>query len=79
MHIIKKCLFNKTRTFLEMKQIRSFNHELYTITLNKIGLSCYDDKRYILEDGVTSLAYGHKKITLTQHDKELVNILVSLT
>ena len=37
-------------------------HELYTIEVSKIGLSCFDDKRYILSDGFTSYAYGHYKI-----------------
>jgi len=74
----KDCLFNKTRTMNQMTQIRSFKHEVYTITLNKIGLSSYDDKRYILDDGITSVAYGHKSVTLSEEDRELVNILVSL-
>jgi len=58
----KDCLFKKKRTINKMKQIRSENHELYTISINKIGLSPYDDKRYILDDGVTTLAYGHHSI-----------------
>ena len=47
-----------------MNQIRSDKHEVYSVKLNKIGLSPYDDKRYILNNGVRSLAYGHYKITL---------------
>ena len=30
----------------------------------KISLSCCDDKRYTLEDGIESLTYGHKDINL---------------
>ena len=30
--------------------------------LNKVSLSCLDDKRFILDDGINSLAYGHKDI-----------------
>ena len=41
-----------------MKSIRSDNHQMSSYHLNKISLSCYDDKRYILDDGITSLAYG---------------------
>ena len=30
--------------------------------INKVSLSCFDDKRYLLGDGVSSNAYGHYKI-----------------
>ena len=39
-----------------MNQIRSYDHQLYNITINKLGLSPFDDKRYILDDGINSLA-----------------------
>ena len=42
-----------------MKKIRSQNHKLGSYEINKVSLSCFDDKRYILEDGVNSYAYGH--------------------
>ncbi len=37
---------------------RTSNHKLYTIVNNKISLSPYDDKRYILDDGINSVPYG---------------------
>ena len=43
----------------KMKVIRSDNHQIYTMSINKISLSPYDDKRYLLCDGVRSYAYGH--------------------
>ena len=46
-----------------MKTIRSVNHQLGSYIVNKVSLSCFDDKRYILDDGVASLAYGHYSIT----------------
>jgi hypothetical protein len=51
----------RDRKFLlhKMNLIRSFNHQLFSVTQNKRSLSCYDDKRYILADGVSTLAYGH--------------------
>ena len=52
----KQCLFGKT---IHMSQIWSYDHQLYNITVNKLGLSPFADKRYILDDGINSLAYGH--------------------
>ena len=58
----KDCLFDRTIHMSAMTQIRSYDHQLFNITINKLGLSPFDDKRYILEDGITSLAYGHWRI-----------------
>ena len=55
----KDTLFNRKQMYHNMKTIRSQNHELKTYEINKISLSCFDDKRYINDDGVTSHAYGH--------------------
>ena len=45
----------------KMNTIRSDHHQISSYQINKTSLSCYDDKRYILDDGITSLAYGHCK------------------
>ena len=45
-----------------MKTIRSINHQLGSYELNKVSLSCFDDKRYIANDGINSFAYGHYAI-----------------
>ena len=42
--------------------LRSYNHEVYTEEVNKVALSAMDDKRYILKDGIHTLAWGHYKI-----------------
>ena len=34
----------------------------YTMRVNKQALSPYDDKRYILDNGRDTLAYGHYRI-----------------
>jgi len=39
--------------------IRSEKHELYTQQINKVALSAEDDKRIIMEDRISTLAYGH--------------------
>ena len=40
-------------------RIASSKHQLMTVVCNKKSLSGYDDKRYILNDKVTSLPFGH--------------------
>ena len=41
------------------RSIRSYNHTMYSISVNKRGLSAYDDKKYVLNDGINTLSYGH--------------------
>ena len=55
-------LMNNTQMRHKMRSIRSVKHQLGTYEINKISLSCYDDKRYIHDNGITSYAYGHYKI-----------------
>ena len=42
--------------------IRSYKHAVKSIELNKVGLCAYDNKRYLLEDGIESLSYAHRAI-----------------
>ena len=58
----KNVLFNNKQIHHEMKTIRSEKHQLGSFEINKISLSCFDDKRFIHENGITSYAYGHYKI-----------------
>jgi len=58
----KNTLFNNKQIYHQMKTIRSVTHQLGSYDLNKISLSCYDDKRYILHNGQSSFTYGNKKI-----------------
>ena len=45
-----------------MKRIQRKLHRTGTYDVCKISLSCFDDKRYILDDSINSLAYFHKDI-----------------
>ena len=45
-----------------MSAIRSTKHNVHTVQINKTSLSCFDDKRYIRNDGIATLAHGHKDI-----------------
>ncbi|GBM08249.1 hypothetical protein AVEN_82934-1 [Araneus ventricosus] len=58
----KNCLLNSAKSRGVQSRIQSFNHNLYSMKINKVTLSSFDDKRYILDDGVESFAYGHYKI-----------------
>ena len=55
-------LYNKKWVRHNMKRIQSKLHKIRTYDVSKISLSCYDDKRYILDDGISTLAYFHKDI-----------------
>ena len=55
-------LFNKNVLRHKMRGIKSKNHNLITYESNKTSTSCFDDKRYILNDGIDALPYGHKDI-----------------
>ena len=50
---------NNKQIHHKMKTIRSKNHQLGSYEINKVSLSCFDDKRYILNNGHESYAYGH--------------------
>ena len=55
-------LFNKKVMRHNMKRIQSKLHKIGAYDVYKISLSCFDDKRYALNDGVNTLAYFHKDI-----------------
>ena len=58
----KRCLFSREEQMRRMSVIRSRFHEMYTEEINKTALSSNDDKRFILADGIHTLAYGHWRI-----------------
>ena len=58
----KEALFDKKIFRHDMNMIRSYNHQIYGLCVNKISLSPLDTKRWIADDGVNTLAYGHYRI-----------------
>ena len=56
------CLFTGKEQLRTMNVIRSYNHEVYTESVNKIALSTHDDKRYIRENQIDTYAWGHYAI-----------------
>ena len=56
----KDVLFNKKNFIRKMKRIQSKKHKLGTYKIDKTSLSCFDGKRYVLNDGIHTLNYFHK-------------------
>ena len=56
----KDVLFNEKIIRHKMKRIQSKKHKLGFYEIDKISLSCFDDKRCMLDDGIYTLAYFHK-------------------
>ena len=52
----------KQTTNCRFRAFRSTNHVVNTLEISKLCLCAFDDKRYILEDGIHTLAYGHHDI-----------------
>jgi len=55
-------LCNKSRSTARFKTFKSVNHVVSTVDINKVCLSPFDSKRYILPDGISTLAYGHYRL-----------------
>ena len=58
----KECLFSKKIQMRKMNVIRSHQHEIFSETVNKIALAADDDKRIIMDDGISTLAFGNKML-----------------
>ena len=43
-----------------MKRIQAKKHKIGIYEINKISLSCFDDKRRVLDGGIHTLVYFHK-------------------
>ena len=57
---LKMLLFNKKIIRHKMKRIQCKKHKLGTYEVDKISLSCFDNKRYVLDDRIYTSSYFHK-------------------
>ena len=58
----KDALFGRQSFKHGMDMFGSEDHQIFGVHLNKTSLSPFDSKRWIKEDGIHTLAYGHKDI-----------------
>ena len=58
----KDTLFSKKIMRHKMRRIQSKKHRIGTYEIDKISLSCFDDKRFVLNDGIHTLVYFHKDL-----------------
>ena len=55
----KNCLFDNGKVLRLQQRFQSENHIVYTENINKIALSCNDDKRFVATDGIESYPLGY--------------------
>ena len=56
----------------KMKTIGSNNHQLTSYELNKLSLSCFDDKRFIHLDSITSSTL----LDVTKYKTEIIKTIM---
>jgi len=56
-------LQTKQITKSQFRTFRSKNHTAQTVEITKTCLNAFDVTRYILDDGIETLAYGHYQIS----------------
>ena len=56
----KDVFFNKKIIRYKMQRIQNKKHKLGTYEIGKISLSCFHDKRCVVDDGIYTLSYFHK-------------------
>ena len=57
-----KTLIQQKNNRNKMKRIQSKKHKIGTYEVHKISLSCFDDKRFVFDDGIHTIAYFHKDL-----------------
>ena len=71
-HVVKKdisfdnyfdSLMGNTIYYHKMRSLRSRQHEMYVEEVNKLSLNPFDDKRYISDDGITTLPFGFTDVS----------------
>ena len=54
----KDCLFKNKTKMNKMFTLNSDKHKMYVNEVNKVSMSPFDDKRYILDNGIDTQPFG---------------------
>lgn len=58
------CIQNNCSIVKEQNTFRAKKHMVFTVKQSKVALSALDNKRYILENNIETLPWGHYQIPL---------------
>ena len=70
---LKDTLFKKEVLRHKMRRIQGIKHKMGTYKNNKISLSCFDDERFVLKNGIHRLAYFHKDLKKNRLSQMITN------
>lgn len=59
-----QCISDQKNVIRQQNMIQSRKHQLYIASVKKIALSAFDDKRFVMDNGVDTLAFGHYRIKI---------------
>jgi hypothetical protein len=65
-----KQLKHPVENYVNIVRIGQKQHRVYTLSSLKRGLCAFDDKRYLLPDGVHTLAHGHYRVRELQQQQQ---------
>ena len=52
----------KNQLDTKWEALKAKKRKIETYRVNKISLSCFDDKTFVLNDGIHTLAYFHREL-----------------
>ena len=66
-----ECLLDGITQLATMTMFRSVLHCIKTLQIRTVAMTQFDDKRYLMRDGITSLPFGHHSIPTSDHEGEV--------
>ena len=75
--LFRSTLLENKFVYKTFDTMRSLKHKVYVISQKKLSLSPFEDKRYLLQDGIHSMAYGNCKIPVSCDKTVTDNFFVS--